>query len=106
MPMGPFQMVDLAGVDIGWHRDETRIETIREALCAAGRWGQKTRAGFYDYNDRRRPTPSPVTAKIIDDFRTAAKLEPRAISAEEIIARTRYTMVNDGAIILDRQGLV
>ena len=43
MPMGPFQMSDLAGVDIGWHRDETRIENVRDALCAKGRWGQKIR---------------------------------------------------------------
>src|SRR3546814_967035 len=103
MPMGPFQMVDLAGVDIGWHRDETRIETIREALCAAGRWGQKTRAGFYDYNDRRRPTPSPVPATTIDAYRTAAKIAPSAISDEEIIVRTLYTMVNEGALILEEK---
>ncbi|RZM22166.1 MAG: 3-hydroxyacyl-CoA dehydrogenase, partial [Sphingomonas sp.] len=47
MPMGPFQMSDLAGVDIGWHRDPSRIENIRDALAAENRWGQKTKAGFY-----------------------------------------------------------
>ena len=57
MPMGPFQMADLAGVDIGWHRDPTRIENIRDALAAEGRWGQKKSAGFYDYDDKRRPSP-------------------------------------------------
>jgi 3-hydroxyacyl-CoA dehydrogenase len=46
MPMGPFQMADLAGVDIGWHRDPNRIETIRDALGAIDRWGQKKGAGF------------------------------------------------------------
>src|SRR3954452_17853586 len=50
MPMGPFQMADLAGVDIGWHRDTNRIENIRDALCAIDRWGQKKGAGFYDYD--------------------------------------------------------
>ncbi|MEY4620388.1 MAG: hypothetical protein RIS65_1560, partial [Pseudomonadota bacterium] len=50
MPMGPFQMSDLAGLDIGWHRDPSRIETIRDALCAAGRFGQKNGKGFYDYD--------------------------------------------------------
>ena len=55
MPMGPFQMADLAGVDIGWHRDPNRIENIRDALCAIDRWGQKKGAGFYDYDDKRRP---------------------------------------------------
>ena len=62
MPMGPFQMADLAGVDIGWHRDPTRIENIRDALAAEGRWGQKKQAGFYDYDDKRRPSPSPARA--------------------------------------------
>jgi 3-hydroxyacyl-CoA dehydrogenase len=101
MPMGPFQMADLAGVDIGWHRDPTRIENVRDALCAAGRWGQKKGAGFYDYDDRRRPSPSPVVAGIIDEFRAKEGIEPRDISDQEIIERTLYTMVNEGAKILE-----
>ena len=101
MPMGPFQMVDLAGADIGWHRDPQRIETIRDALCAQGRWGQKTRAGFYDYDEKRRPTPSPVVDAIIEQFRARAGITPRAISDEEIEVRTLYTVVNEGAKILE-----
>ncbi len=101
MPMGPFQMSDLAGLDIGWHRDPTRIENIREALCAAGRWGQKKGAGYYDYDEKRRPTPSPVVAKIIDDFRAKAGVAKRDISEQEIIERTLYPMVNEGAKILE-----
>jgi 3-hydroxyacyl-CoA dehydrogenase len=101
MPMGPFQMADLAGVDIGWHRDTRRIESIRDALCAAGRWGQKTKAGFYDYDDRRKPTPSPVTTAIIERFRFQAGIEPRQIDDEEIVVRTLYTMVNEAAKILE-----
>src|SRR3546814_11306961 len=69
MPMGPFQMSDLAGVDIGWHRDPMRIESIRDALAAEKRWGQKTKAGFYAYDDKRNPSPSPRVAEIIEDFR-------------------------------------
>ncbi len=70
MPMGPFQMADLAGVDIGWHRDPTRIENIRDALCADGRWGQKKGAGFYDYDEKRQPDARRrVVAEIIEDFR-------------------------------------
>jgi 3-hydroxyacyl-CoA dehydrogenase len=101
MPMGPFQMADLAGVDIGWHRDPSRIENVRDALCAADRWGQKKGAGFYDYDEKRRPTPSPVVAKIIDDFRAREGVAPRDISDQEIIERTLYTMVNEGAKILE-----
>jgi len=101
MPMGPFQMADLAGVDIGWHRDPSRVENVRDALCAADRWGQKKGAGFYDYDEKRRPSPSPVVAKIIDDFRAKEGVEPRDISDREIIERTLYTMVNEGAKILE-----
>ncbi|VDC50534.1 3-hydroxyacyl-CoA dehydrogenase NAD-binding domain-containing protein [Brevundimonas mediterranea] len=103
MPMGPFQMEDLAGVDIGWHRDPTRIESVRDALNAEGRWGQKKQAGFYDYDDRRNPTPSPRVAEIIADFRKASGLaEPRTdITDQEIIERTLYPLVNEGALILE-----
>ena len=101
MPMGPLQMIDLAGVDIGWHRDVDRIESLQDALCAAGRWGQKTKAGFYDYDEKRKPTPSPAVAEIIDEFRARAGMVARAISDEEIVARTLYTMVNEGAKLLE-----
>jgi 3-hydroxyacyl-CoA dehydrogenase len=101
MPMGPFQMADLAGVDIGWHRDPSRIENIRDALCAIDRWGQKKGAGFYDYDEKRRPTPSPVVQQIIEDFAKKQGVERRQISDEEIVERTLYTMVNEGAKILE-----
>ena len=101
MPMGPFQMADLAGVDIGWHRDPSRIENIRDALCAIDRWGQKKGAGFYDYDEKRRPTPSPVVQQIIEDFAKKQGVERREISDEEIVERTLYTMVNEGAKILE-----
>ena len=101
MPMGPFQMADLAGVDIGWHRDPNRIENIRDALCAIDRWGQKKGAGFYDYDEKRRPSPSPVVQQIIQDFAKKQGVERRQISDEEIVERTLYTMVNEGAKILE-----
>jgi 3-hydroxyacyl-CoA dehydrogenase len=101
MPMGPFQMADLAGVDIGWHRDPNRIENIRDALCAIDRWGQKKGAGFYDYDEKRRPSPSPVVQQIIEDFAAKQGVERRDISDEEIVERTLYTMVNEGAKILE-----
>ena len=101
MPMGPFQMSDLAGVDIGWHRDPTRVESIRDALCAVGRWGQKTGKGFYDYDEKRTPTPSPETQKIIDGFAAKSNLPRREIGDEEIIERTLYPMVNEGYLILE-----
>jgi 3-hydroxyacyl-CoA dehydrogenase len=101
MPMGPFQMADLAGVDIGWHRDPDRIENIRDALCAIDRWGQKKGAGFYDYDEKRRPSPSPVVQQIIEEFAARQGVTRRQIDDEEIVERTLYTMVNEGAKILE-----
>lgn len=100
MPMGPFQMSDLAGVDIGWHRDPNRIESIRDALAAEGRWGQKKQAGFYDYDEKRNPSESPRVAEIIEEFRGKEGVEKREITDQEIIERTLYPMVNEGALIL------
>jgi len=100
MPMGPFQMSDLAGVDIGWHRDPNRIESIRDALCAEGRWGQKKQAGFYDYDEKRQPSESARVAELIEEFRTTAGTQKREITDQEIIERTLYPMVNEGALIL------
>ena len=59
--MGPFQMSDLAGLDIGWSKGAQTDNPIRDALCELDRRGQKTQAGFYDYDENRRPVPSEVT---------------------------------------------
>jgi 3-hydroxyacyl-CoA dehydrogenase len=101
MPMGPFQMSDLAGLDIGWHRDPTKIENVRDALCAAGRFGQKNTKGFYDYDEKRVGTPSPEALAIIEDFRSKSNLPKREISEQEIAERTLYPMVNEGYLILE-----
>ncbi len=101
MPMGPFQMSDLAGLDIGWHRDPTKVETIRDALCAAGRFGQKNTKGFYDYDEKRVGTPSAEALAIIEDFRSKSNLPKRDITDQEIIERTLYPMVNEGYLILE-----
>jgi 3-hydroxyacyl-CoA dehydrogenase len=100
MPMGPFQMADLAGVDIGWHRDPNRIENVRDALAAEGRWGQKKGAGFYDYDEKRNPSNSPRVAEIIEEWRGKLNAPQHEITEEEIVVRTFYTMVNEGALIL------
>lgn len=100
LAMGPYQMGDMAGVDVGWHRDTSRIENVRDALCAEGRLGQKTKAGFYDYDDNRNRTPSPRVSEIIDGFRKREGVEKRVISDEEILERAIYPMINEGAKIL------
>ncbi len=103
-PMGPFQMGDLAGLDIGWHRNmDWEPTNIREALCKAGRWGQKNGKGFYDYDDRRNRTPSSEALAIIEDFRSRSNIVKRKVTAEEIIERCLYPMVNEGYLILEER---
>lgn len=100
-PMGPFQMGDLAGLDIGWHRDPTKVTTIREALCAVGRWGQKTGKGFYDYDENRQRSPSDEVQAIIADFAAKSGVAQREMSKQEIFERLLYPMVSEGALILE-----
>ncbi|HZL01474.1 MAG TPA: 3-hydroxyacyl-CoA dehydrogenase NAD-binding domain-containing protein [Caulobacteraceae bacterium] len=99
-PMGPFAMSDLAGLDIGWVKEQSKGETIRDVLCEMDRRGQKTEAGYYDYDENRVARPSPVTEKIIQDFVAKSGVNPREISDEEILERCLYPMINEGARIL------
>ncbi len=101
MPMGPYQMSDLAGLDLGWSRETSHGPTIREVLCEMDRRGQKTSAGYYDYDEARNAKPSEVTRKIILDFMAKEGRTAREVSAQEILERCTYAMVNEGAKILE-----
>jgi 3-hydroxyacyl-CoA dehydrogenase len=100
-PMGHFQMRDLVGLDVGWDRARTSSSTVREILNEMGRHGQKTKAGYYDYDENRKQTPSPVAAKVIEDFAARQGIQRRTIGDDEIHDRILYAMVNEGARILD-----
>jgi len=100
-PMGPFAMSDLAGLDIGWSKEKSSSSTIREVLCEMDRRGQKTGAGFYDYDENRAAKPSPITEKIIKDFAAKSGVNQRTIGDEEILERCVYPMINEGAKILE-----
>jgi|TARA_B110000908_G_scaffold26754_1_gene31116 3-hydroxyacyl-CoA dehydrogenase len=101
-PMGPFQMSDLAGLDIGWSEETSNgKEVLRDRLVEAGRRGQKTSAGYYDYDENRVPSPSPEIEKIILEFSEKNGKTRREISDEEILIRCIYPMINEGAKILE-----
>ncbi len=100
-PMGPFAMSDLAGLDIGWSKENSKGETIRDRLCEMDRRGQKTGAGYYDYDENRNAKPSKVAEDIILEFAAKKGINRRAISDEEIIERCIYPMINEGAKILE-----
>jgi 3-hydroxyacyl-CoA dehydrogenase len=100
-PMGPFAMSDLAGLDIGWVKEKSKGETIRDVLCEMDRRGQKTGAGYYDYDENRVARPSPVTEKVIKEFVAKSGVNAREITDEEILERCLYPMVNEGAKILE-----
>jgi 3-hydroxyacyl-CoA dehydrogenase len=99
--MGPYQMSDLAGLDIGWKKGAKTANPIRDALCELDRRGQKTGAGYYDYDESRKPVPSSVTAEII---RHVTGVEPgSAPSVETIIATCIHPMINEGLKILEEK---
>jgi len=108
--MGPFRMNDMAGNDIGWAIRKRRLREnpslkyskTTDLLCEAGRFGQKTGAGWYDYKPGARDAiPSPLVDKMIADHRQALGLTPRKVSDDEIVHRLVYALVNEGARLLE-----
>jgi 3-hydroxyacyl-CoA dehydrogenase len=108
--MGPFRMGDLAGNDIGWairkrrtiERPNMKYSKTADLLCEMGRFGQKTGAGWYDYQTGKRDAiPSAVVVDMIEKHRQACGITPRKIADEEIVQRLVYALVNEAAHILE-----
>ncbi len=109
LAMGPFRMGDLAGLDIGWATRKRKFAEagipmkpiVADKLCEAGRFGQKTGAGWYRYEAGKRDAiPDPVTEQLIAEYRAANGITPRKVSDAEIVERCIYALVNEGARIL------
>jgi 3-hydroxyacyl-CoA dehydrogenase len=110
LPMGPFAMSDLAGLDIGWRvrkaqgkpKGERYSGTIADRLCEQGHYGQKTGQGFYRYEaGSRAPRPNPELDALVSEVRAELGIEPREIGEEEILERCIYPMINEGCRILE-----
>ena len=111
MAMGPFAVSDLAGNDIGWRKrkaeahvrdNAVRYSCIADQLCELGRFGQKTQAGYYRYEEgSRAPIPDPEVEALIVQASAAASIERRSIDDQEILERCLYPLVNEGAKILE-----
>jgi len=104
LPMGPFAMSDLAGLDVGWRsrKDRGIKSEIADALCEAGRFGQKTGKGFYKY-EGRAAVPDPDVERLIDETLQKMGRKRRAVSDDEIFERMVYPMINEGARILQEK---
>ncbi|TPI61148.1 3-hydroxyacyl-CoA dehydrogenase [Mesorhizobium sp. B3-1-3] len=103
-PMGPFQMGDLAGLDIGWRNRKARGQTavIADTLCEQSHFGQKTGRGWYRYKSgAREPVADPEVEALIRAKAEELSIARRQIGADEIIERTLYPLVNEGAKILE-----
>ena len=111
LPMGPYAMADLAGLDIGWavrKRQEAtrpkhlRYSTIPDLICELGRFGQKTGAGFYRYEKASRtPIPDPEIASLIEGVSQELGIERRPFTRDQIVERCIYALINEGARILE-----
>ena len=108
--MGPFRMGDLAGNDIGWairkrryvEKPNLRYSKTADLLCEMGRYGQKTGAGWYDYQPGKRDAiPSAVVDNMIAEHRKTLGVTPRKISNDEIVQRLVFSLVNEAAHIIE-----
>jgi 3-hydroxyacyl-CoA dehydrogenase len=108
--MGPLAMGDLAGLDVGWrirkeykHLEKPGIRqpAVADLLCEMGRFGQKTGAGWYRYDENRNRIPDAEVEKIIGQVSAEAGITRRTITPEEVIERTQYALINEGAKILE-----
>ena len=109
MAMGPLATGDLAGLDVGWRirkeyrhleKPGVRQPLAEDRLCEMGRYGQKSGAGWYKYDAERRAIPDPEVAKLVRQWAAEAGIQQRQISAQEIVDRCIYALVNEGARIL------
>jgi 3-hydroxyacyl-CoA dehydrogenase len=110
MAMGPLAVGDLAGLDVGWrirkeyrHLEKPGIRQpfAGDRLCELGRFGQKTGAGWYKYDQNRRAAPDPEVSELVKKWAAEARIPQRQISREEIVDRCIYALVNEGARILE-----
>ncbi len=109
MAMGPLAVADLAGVDVGWRIEQEVKDSLPEGmrrprvttkLYEAGRYGQKTGAGWYRYEDGRTAVADTEVDALVLETATAAGIEQRSVTDQEILERTIYTLVNEGARLL------
>ncbi len=108
-PMGPFAVSDLAGLDVGWRNRKSifdklspreQANNILDQICDLGRYGQKTGAGFYKYDEKRNPTPDPLIEELIIKHSRERGIARRRVGDQEILERALYSMINEGARIL------
>jgi 3-hydroxyacyl-CoA dehydrogenase len=109
MAMGIFAVDDLAGLDVAWRVRQAhppfpagqRQPLVADALYEMGRFGQKTKAGWYRYADGRTPEPDAEVLALIENRAHAASIEQRVVSDAEIVDRLVLTLVNEGARVLE-----
>jgi len=109
-PMGPYAMGDMAGLDVGWRNRKAKMDVltprekkcnILDKICEMGRFGQKTGSGFYKYDENRDATPDPFIEELIIKHSQEVGIKRRIITDQEIIERAIYSMINEGAKILE-----
>jgi 3-hydroxyacyl-CoA dehydrogenase len=100
--MGHYAMLDLVGLDvIGWNRDSSASASVLEILNEAGRHGQKSQHGYYDYDEKRRAVPSSFTEEVVRRFAASRGIERRVVPDSEIADRCLYPMIREAVTILE-----
>lgn len=103
-PMGPIQLLDLIGIDLGWSKENSNSETMQQVLCENGRFGLKNGKGYYNYDEGSRvPKPAPEVEEMILALSKKKGYTRRDVSDEEILQRCIYPIINEGAKILEEK---
>ena len=109
-PMGPFAMSDMAGLDVGWRNRKAKFDkltpreqanNVLDKICEQGHYGQKTGSGFYKYDEKRNATPDPQVEELIINHSREVGITRRTITDQEVLERAIYSMINEGAKILE-----
>jgi len=100
-PMGPFAMSDMAGLDVGWSAEKSTSSTAKEVLCEAGRFGQKNKAGYFDYDDQRNRTPSPVANALLKGLAERLGIAQQQYDGAQVLELLLFPAINEGARILE-----
>ncbi len=110
LPMGPFTLHDLTGIDVGFRVAQNfersfgprwAVSTLHRHIFQTGCYGRKTGSGYYDYQNGSKPFPNPVVVEVIDTYLKEKNVEPREVETTDLAKRMLARAINEAAFMMD-----